>query len=157
VKNRKTHYWIVTSPMAALMLLSAIPDILQVNGAVAVFRHLGYPTYLLPFLGTAKTLGVIAILVPRFQRLKEWAFAGLLFDVTGALYSHLSVGHPLSAWALAAVALVLVSGSYLVHRRLAIDQDGSRVHVSGSDEGTGGVTVRGLAKRGDPTNIVWGN
>ena len=151
MKNRKTHYWIVTGPMAALMLLSAIPDILQVDGAVAVFRHLGYPTYLLPFLGTAKTLGVIAILVPRFQRLKEWAFAGLLFDVTGALYSHLSVGDPFGAWAPAAIAIVMVSGSYLVYRRLP------HVHVSGSDEGAGTVTVRRLTERSEPTNIVWGN
>jgi hypothetical protein len=157
VRNRKTHYWIVTSPMAALMLLSAIPDILQVNGAVAVFTHLGFPTYLLPFLGTAKTLGVTAILVPRFQRLKEWAFAGLLFDVTGALYSHLSVGDPLRAWAPAAIALVMVSGSYLLYRRLPIDQGGSDVHVSGLDEGLGTVTVRRVAGRSEPANIVWGN
>ena len=62
MKKPKTHYWIITSLMAALMVLSAIPDVLGIPGAVAVFRHLGYPTYLLPFLGTAKTLGVVAVL-----------------------------------------------------------------------------------------------
>jgi hypothetical protein len=46
------------------------------------------------FLGTAKILGVIAVLVPGAGRLKEWAYAGLIFDITGALYSHLSVGDP---------------------------------------------------------------
>jgi uncharacterized membrane protein YphA (DoxX/SURF4 family) len=143
--------------MATLMLLSAIPDILQVNGAVTVFRHLGYPTYLLPFLGTAKTLGVIAILVPRFQRLKEWAFAGLLFDVTGALYSHLSVGDPLSAWAPAAVALIMVSGSYLIYRRQPIDQGGSHVNVSGSDQGARAIGIRRGAEQSEPANIVWGS
>ena len=122
MKNKETHYWIITSLMTALMLLSAIPDVLGIPGAVAVFRHLGYPAYLLPFLGTAKTLGVVAVLVPRFPRLKEWAFAGLLFDVTGALYSHLSVGDPLSAWAPAAIGLVMISGSYLVYRRLPIEE-----------------------------------
>jgi len=157
VKNRKTHYWIVTSLMAAFMLLSAVPDVLGIPGAVAVFRHLGYPTYLLPFLGTAKTLGVVAVLVPRFQRLKEWAFAGLLFDVTGALYSHLSVGDPVGAWAPAAIGLVMVGSSYLVYRRLPIDQGGSHVQISGSSEGARTVGIRRRAERSEPANIVWGN
>ena len=59
-----------------------------------MFRHLGYPTYLLPFVGTAKILGVAAVLFPGFGRVKEWAYAGLVFDLTGALHSHLSVGDP---------------------------------------------------------------
>jgi len=157
VKNPKTHYWIVTSLMAAFMLLSAIPDVLGIPGAIAVFGHLGYPNYLLPFLGTAKTLGVIAVLVPRLQRLKGWAFAGLLFDVIGALYSHLSVGDPVSAWTPAAIGLALVSGSYLVYRRLLIDQGGSPVRVYGSDQGGRPVGNRGRADRSEPANIVWGN
>jgi uncharacterized membrane protein YphA (DoxX/SURF4 family) len=58
--------------MAALLLLSAVPDVLRVPGALAVFNHLGYPPYLLVFLGTAKILGVVAVLVPGFPRIKEW-------------------------------------------------------------------------------------
>jgi len=108
--------WIVTGLMAALMLLSAIPDLLRNPNAVLVFHHLGYPPYLLVFLGTAKTLGVVAVLVPGLPRVKEWAFAGLTFDVTGAMYSHLSVGDPPSAWAPASVALMLVVGSYAAYR-----------------------------------------
>ena len=76
------------------MLLASIPDVLRLPQAVSIFGHLGYPVYLLPFLGTAKTLGIIAVLVPAFQRLKEWAYAGLVFDVIGALYSHVSVCDP---------------------------------------------------------------
>jgi uncharacterized membrane protein YphA (DoxX/SURF4 family) len=102
--------------MATLMLLSAVPDVLQIPNALVVFRHLGYPPYLLLFLGTAKTLGVVAVLIPGLPRLKEWAFAGLTFDVTGALYSHLSVGDPPDAWAPAVVALVLIGASYLAYR-----------------------------------------
>src|SRR5262245_48986393 len=89
----KRHTWIswtITGLMAALMLLSAVPDVLRVPDALSVFKHLGYPSYLLLFLGTAKILGVAAVLVPGFPRIKEWAFAGLMFDVSGALYSHLS-------------------------------------------------------------------
>jgi hypothetical protein len=117
MRNRiNTVYWVVTGLMAAFMLMASVPDVLRLPQAVEIFGHLGYPTYLLPFLGTAKILGVIAVLVPGFDRLKEWAYAGLVFDVTGALYSHVSVGDPVSVWGFALIALVLVSGSYAVGR-----------------------------------------
>ena len=108
--------WIVTGLMAGLLVLSAVPDVLRIPGALLVFKHLGYPPYLLVFLGTAKLLGVATVLVPGVPRLKEWAFAGLTFDVTGALYSHLSVGDPPSAWMPAVVALALVGSSYVAYR-----------------------------------------
>lgn len=114
----KTTYWIVTGLMSAFMLMAGTPDLLQAPDAVAIFQHLGYPAYLLPFLGTAKILGAICVLVPGLRRLKEWAYAGLVFDVTGALYSHLTVGDPASAWSLPVLALVLIAGSYLFHRRV---------------------------------------
>lgn len=109
--------WVVTGLMAALMLASAVPDVLGIPGAVSVFRHLGYPAYLLIFLGTAKMLGVSAVLSPGLPRVKEWAFAGLTFDLTGALYSHLSIGDPPSVWAPALTGLALVAGSYVAFRR----------------------------------------
>jgi len=109
--------------MAALMLLSAVPDVLRIPNALQVFTHLGYPSYLLLFLGTAKILGVVAVLVPGLPRIKEWAFAGLTFDVTGALYSHLSVGDPPGAWTPAVIALTLVGGSYVAYQRRSRDVD----------------------------------
>ena len=78
--------WAVAGLMAALMLVSAVPDVLRVPEAMTVFKHLGYPPYLLLFLGTAKMLGVAAVLAPGVRTLKEWAFAGLTFDLLGALY-----------------------------------------------------------------------
>lgn len=87
----KSVYWAVTGMMAAFMLMASIPDILRIPQAVDVFTHLGYPTYLLPFLGTAKILAVIVILVPGILWLKEWAYAGLIFDLIGAFYSHLCI------------------------------------------------------------------
>jgi hypothetical protein len=74
------------------MLFSAIPDALCVPDAVTFMAHLGYPKYIISFLGIAKILGVIAILVPGFPRIKEWAYAGLAFDLIGALYSNVAVG-----------------------------------------------------------------
>jgi hypothetical protein len=117
MKSSRLLYWIVTGLMAAFITLSAVPDVLQLPEAIAIFTHLGYPSYLLPFIGVAKILGVVAILVPRFPRLKEWAYAGLVFDLVGALYSHFSVGDPWSAWIFAVIGLVLVTGSYLLYRR----------------------------------------
>jgi hypothetical protein len=150
MKNSKTLFWIVTSVMAAFMLLASIPDLLRIPQAVAIIGHLGYPVYLLPFLGAAKTLGVVVVLIPGFQRLKEWAFAGLVFDATGALYSHLSVGDPVSGWTPAALALVLIGGSYLSYRR-------SYVHASSLEEGTRPIGSGREVDRREPGNIAWGN
>jgi DoxX-like protein len=120
MKRSSTPYWVVTGLLTAIMLLASVPDVLRVPLAVGVFMHLGYPTYLLPFIGVAKLLGVLALVVPDLPRLKEWAYAGLTFDLIGALYSHLSVGDPPGAWFPAAVALLLVLGSYVLHRRLPV-------------------------------------
>ena len=117
MKRTKLIYWIVTGLMAVFMLMASIPDVLQLPEVVAVFTHLGYPAYLLPFIGIAKILAVITILSPRFQRLKEWAYAGLVFDLIGALYSHLAVGDSFGDWIFAIIGLLLVSGSYLLYRR----------------------------------------
>jgi hypothetical protein len=69
------------------MMFSAIPDILVTPDAITFITGLGYPKYLIAFLGVAKALGVIAIVVPGFPRIKEWAYAGLFFDLIGATYS----------------------------------------------------------------------
>ena len=119
MRNNQIVYWIVTSVMAAFMLLSAIPDILQIPQAWSISGHLGYPRYLLPFLGTAKTFAVVVVLVPGVPKLKEWAFAGLVVDLTGALYSHLSVGDAPSGWMPAAIGLLLVGTAYFAYRMRA--------------------------------------
>ena len=116
MNKSKIFYWLFTVLLAGLMGLAAVPDILRVPDAQAIFAHLGYPAYLLPFLGVAKLLAVITILVPGFARLKEWAYAGIVIDLTGALYSHLSVGDPLSTWIFPVIGLVLSAGSYAFFR-----------------------------------------
>ncbi|MEJ7623448.1 MAG: DoxX family protein [Pyrinomonadaceae bacterium] len=114
----RVAYWIVTVLMAVLLGLSGVPDILMIKEAVDVFRHLGYPDYILPFIGVAKVLGSISVLQPWFPRLREWAYAGLAIDVVGAAYSHLSVGDGLAGAAPAIVAFVLVMISYALYRRI---------------------------------------
>jgi hypothetical protein len=94
MKNARILYWLVTGLAAVLMVMASIPDVLGNPQAISIFGHLGYPAYLLPFLGTAKLLGVGAVLARGFRRLKEWACAGFVFDLSGALYSHVSIGDP---------------------------------------------------------------
>ena len=137
MKARIWSGWAVTGLMAALMLLSAVPDVLRVPGALAVFRHLGYPPYLLLFLGTAKILGVAAVLAPGLPRLKEWAFAGLTFDLTGALYSHVTVGDPASVWTPAAIGLVLMAGSYVAYRTRGSRAGAPQNRIQAEDIATG--------------------
>ncbi len=112
MKKTKFIYWIFTSLFAFLMLGSAIPDIFSVPVAVEGFQKMGMPAYLLPFLGIAKTLGVIAILIPGYPRIKEWAYAGLVFDLLGATFSIIASGQPASNWMFMALPIVLAAGSY---------------------------------------------
>ncbi|MES2132883.1 MAG: DoxX family protein [Bacteroidota bacterium] len=91
MKKNKIIFWTTTGLFALFMASGAIPDILMIDEAKKVIEHLGYPTYLLPFLGVAKALGAITILIPKFDKLKEWSYAGLSIDLIGATYSNIQV------------------------------------------------------------------
>ena len=86
MKRIRILYLTFTGVFAAFMFVFAVPDIVSSQIAIAGFTKMGMPLYLLPFLGIAKTLGVIAILLPGYPRVKEWAYAGLLFDLVGATF-----------------------------------------------------------------------
>lgn len=91
-KTNLIVYWIATGFLALGMLAGGLQQLFQVGGYVAIFQHLGYPLYLMSILGAWKILGVIAILVPRYRLLKEWAYAGFFFVMSGAVLSHLAKG-----------------------------------------------------------------
>lgn len=91
-KLNKTVYWISTGLLSIGMLQSGIFSIIKSKEWIDIITHLGYPVYFLFLLGLWKILGVIAILIPRFPLLKEWAYAGFFFAMTGALISHLFIG-----------------------------------------------------------------
>ena len=91
MKKTNILYWVITGIFAAFMLFTSYPDIAMSPEAVTMITGLGYPKYIIPFLGVAKTLGVIVILIPGFKRLKEWAYAGLFFDLIGAAYSMIAL------------------------------------------------------------------
>lgn len=91
-KRNKIIYWVATSLLAFGMLQSGIFAVLRTKEWVDLVTGLGYPVYFLTILGVWKILGVFAILIPRFKLLKEWAYAGFFFAMTGALVSHLACG-----------------------------------------------------------------
>jgi uncharacterized membrane protein len=92
-KRNKIIYWVATALLALGMLGSGIQQILRTQAMVNLVSPLGYPVYFLCIIGVWKVLAVIAILIPGFKLFKEWAYAGLFFLMTGALISHLAVGH----------------------------------------------------------------
>jgi uncharacterized membrane protein len=91
-KTNKTIYWIATILLSLGMLSGGVAQILKVQQNVEGTVHLGYPIYIMSILGVWKILGVIAIIIPKFKLLKEWAYAGFFFAMTGAVISHITVG-----------------------------------------------------------------
>ena len=120
MKKANIFYWIFTGLFSAMMLGSAIPDVISSPIAVqGMHEELGYPVYFIPFIGVAKVLGAIAILTQRFPRLKEWAYAGLFFDLIGATYSIISIGKP--DWIFMILPIGLGITSYaLYHKRIKL-------------------------------------
>ena len=92
--TRLIAYWVTTALTAFVFLSGGVMDIVQPPDLVKGMTDLGYPVYFVTLLGVWKVLGGIAVLVPRFPILKEWAYAGMLFDLTGAAASHAAVGDP---------------------------------------------------------------
>src|ERR1700761_2807978 len=91
-KRNKIIYWIATALLAFGMLVSGSQQLLQTKEMAEMVAHLGYPAYFMDIIGVWKILGVIAILIPGFKLVKEWAYAGFFFTMTGALISHLAIG-----------------------------------------------------------------
>lgn len=93
-RTRKIIYWIATIWLALGMTSTAIVQLIKMPDGVEAVTRLGYPVYLLTILGVWKLLGVVAVLIPKFPRLKEWAYAGFFFAMSGAIISHLAVRDP---------------------------------------------------------------
>lgn len=112
-RSRTILYWILTGFLAFGMLAQGFSQMLHVQGYVdMVVVKLGYPIYLLTIIGIWKILGVIAILIPRFVMLKEWAYAGFVFVMSGALFSHLALRDPILDILPSVVLLIVIFGSW---------------------------------------------
>ena len=92
-RGRTVAYWLTTALIASELLVGGAFDILRLPPFFPVLKDLGYPAYFSVILGTWKLLGGAAVLAPRFPRLKEWAYAGAVFAMTGAAASNLAAGN----------------------------------------------------------------
>ena len=120
MKKTKTIYWVSTGIFVALMLMAAFPEIQNGPDAAKFMANLGYPKYLNPFLGVTKLLGSIALLVPGFPRIKEWAYAGFAIDLVGAIYSSLVVGPVKVQMIFMLVFIIPLAVSYVYyHKKLS--------------------------------------
>jgi len=108
-KRNKIIYWISTGLLTVAMINSGAIQLLKIKAAlydITAMTHLGYPIYFLTILGIWKILGVGALLIPKLPLLKEWAYAGFFFTLSGAAISHIAVGDSASEWT---ISLFLLS------------------------------------------------
>src|SRR5438552_12359873 len=114
-KAGKIIYWISTIWLALGMVSTGAIQLFKAKegqGGVDMVTHLGYPVYLLTILGIWKILGVVALLIPKFPLLKEWAYAGIFFVMSGAIFSHIAIGDPMSALFPSLLLLILTVVSW---------------------------------------------
>ena len=111
-KTHKIIYWVATLWLALGMTSTGIVQLMRLKDDVDRMAHLGYPTYLLTMLGIWKLLGVIAVLIPKYPLLKEWAYAGFFFTMSGAALSHIIIGDPFSEIVPSLLLLTLTAVSW---------------------------------------------
>ncbi|HEU0031487.1 MAG TPA: DoxX family protein [Kofleriaceae bacterium] len=111
-KQRTIGYWTATGLTALAFAAGGAIDLAGGDEMRAGMAHLGYPAYVMTILGVWKLLGAAAIVAPRLPRLKEWAYAGMMFDLTGAAASHAWSGDPVGKIATPLVLLAVVAASW---------------------------------------------
>jgi hypothetical protein len=111
-KRNKIIYWTFTIWLAFGMLSTAIIQLLRVPDEVNNITNLGYPVYFLTLLGIWKILGVVAVLIPKHPVLKEWAYAGFFFAMSGAAFSRIVAGDPITEILPALLLLILIAISW---------------------------------------------
>ena len=111
-KRNKIIYWIATIWLALGMFATGTVQLFKLEGegpgSLNSMTHLGYPVYLVTILGALKILGVVVLLIPKFPLLKEWAYAGFFFLMSGAIFSHIASGDPVNAIFPSLLLLVLI-------------------------------------------------
>lgn len=119
MKKLKTWYWIATIIFALMMIMDGVGGITQQEAGKEVFKHLGYPMYLLIIVGIAKLLGAASILQNKFFVIKEWAYAGFAINFIGAFASRAFVGDGISLLIPPLIALVIMFIPYILWKKLA--------------------------------------
>lgn len=112
MKTKTLAYWTATAVIVAELIWGGVLDLTRAGSVVSSLDHLGYPSYLLPILGTWRLLAAAALLVPGLPRLKEWAYAGTFFELTGAALSGLAKGGSTVSVATAFILAALTLASW---------------------------------------------
>jgi len=112
MRTKRIAYWTTTGLVALAFIAGGLTDVARPPMVVETMKHLGYPAYMAALLGVWKLLGGAAVLSPRLPRLKEWAYAGMFFDLTGAAVSHAVSGDGGGKVATPLVLLVLTLASW---------------------------------------------
>lgn len=110
--TKQKLYWGATGLVAIAFTMGGVVDSLRIPEALKVMSHLGYPAYFASIIGAWKLLAVVTLLMPGYALLKEWAYAGLVFDVTGAMASHIAVRDGLSDVLPPVILLALIVASW---------------------------------------------
>lgn len=111
-KRDKIIYWVATIWLSLGMVSTGIVQLIQMEEEVQKINTLGYPSYFLTIIGVWKILGVIAVLIPKFPLVKEWAYAGFFFLMSGAIFTHLAVADEAVEYFGPALLLVLTVVSW---------------------------------------------
>lgn len=111
-KRDKIIYWVATIWLSLGMVSTGIVQLIQMKEEVQKMNTLGYPSYFLTIIGVWKILGVIAVLIPKFPLVKEWAYAGFFFLMSGAIFTHLAVADEAVEYFGPALLLVLTVVSW---------------------------------------------
>jgi len=114
-KTTKIIYWIATVWLALGMTATGLVQLMkgkEGQGGVDMLTHLGYPAYFITLLGVGKILGVIVLLIPKFPLLKEWAYAGFFFIMSGAIFSHIATGDAMKEILPSLLLLILIIVSW---------------------------------------------
>ena len=111
-KRNKIIYWIATIWLSLGMVSTGVVQLLKLKGdgpgSLESMTHLGYPVYFVTILGISKILGVVALLIPKFPLLKEWAYAGFFFMMSGAIFTHIAAGSSMSEIFPSLLLLILI-------------------------------------------------
>lgn len=124
-KRNKIIYWVSTLWLSLGMASTGIVQLIQKESEVEFINGLGYPAYLLSIIGVWKILGVIVVLLPKLQLVKEWAYAGFFFVMSGALFSHFAMSNSIKEIAPVLLLLMLTMVSWFFRpadRRLTINK-----------------------------------
>jgi uncharacterized membrane protein len=117
-KTLNTLYWAITGLLAAFMIFSSLDNVVTGEQSVQfIHDKLGYPVYFIPWIGIAKVLGAIVLLLPVWPQVKEWAYFGFFMDLSTATYSFIALGEPVAGYAPMFLFIAVLIVSYVLYRK----------------------------------------